>query len=151
MKNNRLLDGASGIHSHDRNTGADSAVNVIFHQLWIGHRNQNAGCLLLHGLLKRLLLGLGVIAIRARELSTHLELRSGLHKTRPCRLPIRHLKIGGDEVILFVSIVAGSATYEREKQDAEEEQGSELRLVHRILLKAIDRHHANGTPRRYAF
>ncbi len=105
-----LTQGRIGIHRNDRDSSADGAVNVILHQLGISHRNQDAGRLLLYGLLKRLLLGFGIIAVRTRELGPHLELGSGLHKTCSRRLPIRHLKVGGDEVILFISIVARSAT-----------------------------------------
>ena len=56
-----------GVHSDNWDTGSDGAVNIVFQQIWIGNRDEDASGFALHRLLKCLLLSFGIIGIRPSE------------------------------------------------------------------------------------
>src|SRR5207245_2993095 len=90
-------------------------------------------CSLRTGVLPTLLLGLGLVPVWAIEFGPHLYIGSGLGETPARHFPVGYLDIGGNQEVFFISVMPAAAK-QRQKQNAGENEGDELVLVHRILL-----------------
>ena len=73
MKNNRLLAGASESIVITGIPAATALSMLSFKQRWVRDRDQNAGGFLLHGLVHRVALGLGIVILRSDEVGSHFE------------------------------------------------------------------------------
>src|SRR5207244_6312545 len=94
---------------------------------------QNCGCFWLSRFVQILWLGLGGRTVWAFEFGAPLYIGSGLGDTRPRHFPVGYLDIGGNQKVFFISVMPAT-TKQRQKQNAGENEGDELALVHRILL-----------------
>ena len=150
MKKKPLAGGRVGVHGDYRNAGGDGTIDIVFQQGRISHRDQDPAGFALHCLLQRLLLSLGIVGVRTRELGTHLELLGRLKQTGRASLPVRNLDVGGNQVILFVGIVPSSTADQENQQDAEDDSGRYREVAHRILL-ANRRDRAQPGAKRYEF
>src|SRR6185312_15896802 len=122
------------VHRDHWDAGRDGAIDVILHERRIRHRHQDSGGFALHGLLERLLLRLGVVGVRTREFGTHFELHRSLEQSCPAGLPVWNLDIGGNQVVLLIGIVTGSAADQKNQQNTHDDFCRYGEVAHRTLL-----------------
>src|SRR5262249_44619870 len=124
-----------GIKCDHGYTRRNRLVDTVFQSISVCNRKQDARCFLLHGLIKSITLGLGIICLRSGEISADLELRSRVAEAGAGGLPIRNLQICGHEDEILVRIMSIATTH-KDDTDCRGGQRTEnsTQAEHRTLL-----------------